>query len=1397
MNAISKGFDGKGFGTRKRLRKSFGRLPEVAPMPNLIDVQRASYEGFLQMEVPADQRTQTGLQEVFRGVFPINDFAGRGSLEFVRYEFEEPKYDVEECIQRGLTFAAPLKAHLRLIVWDIDEDTGAKSIRDIKEQGVYMGDIPLMTENGTFIVNGTERVIVSQMHRSPGVFFDHDKGKTHSSGKYLFAARVIPYRGSWLDFEFDAKDICYVRIDRKRKLPATTLLLALDGAETAAARVGRETPLEASEVRGMDSTEILSAFYGQVAFTRGPQGWSRPYNPDGFRGAKLIEDLVDAATGKVVAPKDTKMTPRAAKKIAEDGTKEVLVGRLDLIGRFVAEDLVDMQTGEIHAEAGDELTEAKLAAVEAAGYDNLPTLAIDQSVGPWIRNTLAVDKNSNRDDALMDIYRVMRPGEPPTPETAETLFRGLFFDPDRYDLSAVGRVKMNMRLGFSMEQAPDTQRTLRKEDIVATVRTLLELKDGKGQIDDIDNLGNRRVRSVGELMENQYRVGLLRMERAIKERMGSVDIDTVMPTDLINAKPAAAAVREFFGSSQLSQFMDQTNPLSEVTHKRRLSALGPGGLTRERAGFEVRDVHPTHYGRICPIETPEGPNIGLINSLATFAKVNKYGFIETPYQMVRDGKITGEPIYLSAMQEEKLVVAQADAEVDRETGSFLSELVSVRQGSDFRLVRPEEVTAIDVSPKQLVSVAAALIPFLENDDANRALMGSNMQRQAVPLVQSDAPLVGTGMEAAVARDSGASIVARRDGIVDSIDGARIVVRAAGEDGTTRGVDIYRLRKFQRSNQSTCINQRPLVKVGEEVRSGDIIADGPSTELGELALGRNVLCAFMPWNGYNFEDSILISERIARDDVFTSIHIDEFEVSARDTKLGQEEITRDIPNVGEEALRNLDEAGIVYIGAEVMPGDILVGKVTPKGESPMTPEEKLLRAIFGEKASDVRDTSLRLPPGVSGTIVDVRVFSRRGVDKDERAMAIERAEIERLAKDRDDERAIQERSFTGRMREKLLNRKAAGGFKGVKQGTVITDEVLDEFNRMTWRQIGVSDDATQAEIESLKREFDAAIERLQKRFENKVEKLQRGDELPPGVMKQVKVFVAVKRKLQPGDKMAGRHGNKGVVSRVVPIEDMPFLEDGSPIDLVLNPLGVPSRMNVGQILETHLGWACANLGKQIGELVEDYRRAGAAREPLIDKLGEVFDGETMTAISSLGEEELLDLGENLRKGVPIATPVFDGARPQDIEHMLDLAGLDRSGQVTLVDGRTGENFERKVTVGYIYMLKLHHLVDDKIHARSIGPYSLVTQQPLGGKAQFGGQRFGEMEVWALEAYGAAYTLQEMLTVKSDDVSGRTKVYEAIVRDQDTFEAGIPESFNVLTKELKSLGLNVDLEIRPNT
>jgi DNA-directed RNA polymerase subunit beta len=1380
------------FNTRKRIRRFFGHIETVAPMPNLIEVQKSSYESFLQRVTPAAKRTQSGLQEVFRSVFPIKDFAERASLEFVKYEFEDPKYDVEECQQRGITFAAPLKVTLQLVVWDIDEEAGSRSIRDIKEQDVYMGDMPLMTDNGTFIVNGTERVIVSQMHRSPGVFFDHDKGKTHSSGKYLFAARIIPYRGSWLDFEFDAKDLIHVRIDRRRKIPVTTLLLALDNDATykkRAAAVAKGQTLDPAEAQGLSPEEILAAFYGQVIYKGDKDGWNTTFDADSMKGVKLTHDLVNAKTGKTVADAGAKMTPRLLNRLKEAGLKEMRVSTEELIGRYAALDIINEKTGEIYVEAGQEITQAVLDLFEENGIDVLPTLAIDHTnVGPYIRNTLAADKNSNREEALLDIYRVMRPGEPPTLEQAETLFGGLLFDLDRYDLSPVGRVKMNMRLDFS--GIPDTQRTLRREDILAVVKVLHGLKDGRGEIDDIDHLGNRRVRSVGELMENQYRVGLLRMERAIRERMSSIDIDTVMPHDLINAKPAAAAVREFFGSSQLSQFMDQTNPLSEVTHKRRLSALGPGGLTRERAGFEVRDVHPTHYGRICPIETPEGPNIGLINSLATYARVNQYGFIESPYRKVTASRVSDEVIYLSAMEEGRYTVAQANAEIDAK-GKFTSELVQCRKGGEYILARPETIDFVDVSPKQIVSVAAALIPFLENDDANRALMGSNMQRQAVPLIQADAPLVGTGMEEVVARDSGVAISARRSGIVDQVDAMRIVVRATDDVGPNRpAVDIYNLLKFQRSNQSTCITQKPLVKVGDIVKKGDIVADGPSTQNGELALGRNVLVAFMPWNGYNFEDSILLSERIVRDDVFTSIHIEEFEVMARDTKLGQEEISRDIPNVGEEALKNLDEAGIVYIGAEVKAGDILVGKVTPKGESPMTPEEKLLRAIFGEKAADVRDTSLKVPPGVEGTVVEVRVFNRRGVDKDERALAIERDEIERLAKDRDDEKAILERSFYGQLQEMLMNQVVAGGLKGLKPGTKIIDKVLGEFTPGQWRQIAVKADKKQSEIEAANKQFDESMKRLQDRFDSKVDKLQRGDELPPGVMKMVKVFVATKRKLQPGDKMAGRHGNKGVISRIMPLEDMPYLEEGGPVDIVLNPLGVPSRMNVGQILETHLGWAASGLGKKIGKMLEDAREVSVAQ--IKKQLREIYGEKSFkNDIADLSDEQTIELARNLSKGVPFASPVFDGAHEPDIVEMLEMAGLDRSGQVTLIDGRTGEPFDRKVTVGYIYMLKLHHLVDDKIHARSIGPYSLVTQQPLGGKAQFGGQRFGEMEVWALEAYGAAYTLQEILTVKSDDVAGRTKVYEAIVRGDDTFEAGIPESFNVLVKELRSLGLNVEL------
>tara|TARA_A100000164_G_scaffold65386_1_gene54050 strand:- start:4024 stop:8205 length:4182 start_codon:yes stop_codon:yes gene_type:complete len=1381
--------------SRKRVRKSFGRISEVAPMPNLIEIQKSSYDHFLQVNAKVEEREDLGLQEVFKTVFPIKDFSENSMLEFVRYELEEPKFDVEECQQRGLTFAAPLKVTLRLVVWDVDEDTGARSIKDIKEQDVYMGDMPLMTQNGTFVVNGTERVIVSQMHRSPGVFFDHDKGKTHSSGKYLFAARVIPYRGSWLDFEFDAKDILYVRIDRRRKLPASTLLMALLSAGSESyieeCNASGDDP-ERTKVYGMTAEEILGFFYGTVNYSRDGAGWKTAFNNEGYQGQKLVRDLIDAKTKKIVANIGDKITKRAARKLEEGGLKDVFIENDELIGQYISTDIINEKNGEVYFEAGAEITEELLSTLAEEKITELSILAIDHTnIGPYMRNTLMADKNTNRDDALVDIYRVMRPGEPPTLETAEALFSALFFDSERYDLSSVGRVKMNARLGL---ETSDALRVLRKRDILEIMRILTDLKDGRGEIDDIDHLGNRRVRSVGELMENQYRVGLLRMERAIRERMSSVEIDTVMPHDLINAKPAAAAVREFFGSSQLSQFMDQTNPLSEITHKRRLSALGPGGLTRERAGFEVRDVHPTHYGRICPIETPEGPNIGLINSLATYARVNQYGFIETPYRNVTDSKVTGEVRYISAMEEGRYTIAQANAELDK-NGRFVEELVPVRRQGDFGLARPEDIDLIDVSPKQLVSVAAALIPFLENDDANRALMGSNMQRQAVPLVKAEAPYVGTGMEAIVARDSGVVIMAKRSGIVDQVDAQRIVIRANKEtESTQSNVDIYSLLKYQRSNQNTCINQRPLVAVGDTVQAGDIIADGPSTDLGELALGRNVLVAFMPWNGYNFEDSILISERIVRDDVFTSIHIEEFEIMARDTKLGQEEITRDIPNIGEESLKNLDEAGIVYIGAEVNPGDILVGKVTPKGESPMTPEEKLLRAIFGEKASDVRDTSLKVPPGGAGTVVEVRVFSRRGVDKDERSQAIERTEIERLAKDRDDERTILESGFFDRLKEQLIGQVAVSGPKGFVPGVVLTEEVLGQYTQGQWRQFGVENDQLMEYIEGVRAEFDRTIEQLQDRFDNKVEKLQRGDELPPGVMKMVKVFVAVKRKLQPGDKMAGRHGNKGVISKIAPIEDMPYLEDGTPVDIVLNPLGVPSRMNVGQILETHLGWASHGLGRQISGMLKELSRSQETenlRETLKGIYGEPqYDRQ----IAPLGDEELTELASNLKDGVPMGTPVFDGAHENDVVKMLEQAGLDSTGQVALIDGRTGEAFERKVTVGYIYMLKLHHLVDDKIHARSIGPYSLVTQQPLGGKAQFGGQRFGEMEVWALEAYGAAYTLQEMLTVKSDDVSGRTKVYEAIVRGDDNFEAGIPESFNVLIKELRSLGLNVDLDQR---
>ncbi len=1355
---------------KKRIRKVFGNIHEVTQMPDLIQVQRESYEQFLRSD--ASIGYVSGLEKTLRSVFPIRDFAGTAELDFVHYELEDPKFDTEECRQRGITYAAPMKVTLRLIVFEVDSETETRSVLDIKEQDVYMGDMPLMTHNGTFIINGTERVIVSQMHRSPGVLFDHDRGKTHASGKYLFAARVIPYRGSWLDFEFDAKDVVNVRIDRKRKLPVTALLLAL----------------------GLGPEEILHHFYNTVIYVRGEGGWKVPYVAENWRNQKPMFDVVDGKSGEVVFAAGQKVSPRAANKAEKEGLVELLIPTEEIFGRYSALDLINEATGEIYIEAGEEVSAENLEKLDKAGVDTIELLDIDHiNTGPWIRNTLKVDKSEDRDMALDAIYRVMRPGEPPTRETAEALFGGLFFDPERYDLSAVGRVKINMRLQLD---APDDHTTLRIEDILAVVKTLVDLKDGKGDIDDIDNLGNRRVRSVGELLENQYRVGLLRMERAVKERMSSVDVSTVMPNDMINAKPAVAAVREFFGSSQLSQFMDQTNPLSEVTHKRRVSALGPGGLTRERAGFEVRDVHPTHYGRICPIETPEGPNIGLINSLASFSRVNKYGFIETPYRKVIDHKVTNDVVYLSAMEEAKHTVAQANAELTKD-GSFAEDVISSREAGEFLIAPRDQITLMDVSPKQLVSVAASLIPFLENDDANRALMGSNMQRQAVPLVRAEAPFVGTGMEETVARDSGAAIAAVRGGIVDQVDATRIVIRATGAvEAGQSGVDIYTLHKFQRSNQNTCINQRPLVKVNDVITPGQIIADGPSTELGELALGRNTLVAFMPWNGYNYEDSILISERIVKDDVFTSIHIEEFEVMARDTKLGPEDITRDIPNVGEEALRNLDEAGIVYIGAEVEPGDILCGKITPKGESPMTPEEKLLRAIFGEKASDVRDTSLRLPPGVAGTVVEVRVFNRHGIDIDDRTRAIQAEEKERLGKDRDDERSILNRATYSRLKEMLIGQVATASPKAIKKGATIDEESLSEVESFEWWKIAVQDDARQADLEAVKGQYDEAVKLINAKYEDRVEKVERGDDLAPGVLKMVKVFVAVKRKLQPGDKMAGRHGNKGVISRILPAEDMPFLEDGTPVDIVLNPLGVPSRMNVGQIFETHLGWAARGLGKQITELLEAWHESGgsAAGKPptaVRERLNTIYGSKYTAELEGRSDEDIVELAGLLKNGVPMATPVFDGAREADVSDMLTMAGLDTSGQVTLFDGRSGEAFDRQVTVGYIYMLKLHHLVDDKIHARSIGPYSLVTQQPLGGKAQFGGQRFGEMEVWALQAYGAAYTLQEMLTVKSDDVVGRTKVYEAIVKGDDTFEAGIPESFNVLVKEMRSLGLNVDL------
>lgn len=1401
----------KTFTDLKRIRRSFGHLPEVTPMPNLIEVQKSSYDLFLQQELPADKREDIGLQAVFKSIFPIKDATENSQLEYVSYKFDDPKYDVEECQQRGITYAAPLKVTLRLIVWDSDEDTESKSVHDIKEQEVYMGDLPLMTKNGTFIVNGTERVIISQMHRSPGVFFDHDEGKTHSSGKLLFTSRIIPYRGAWLDFEFDAKDIINVKIDRRRKLPVTTLLLALDNDDSEAYRAtftngkrivkgkgkskDKEEIFDEEVIVGLSKQDILGTFYDSVTYELTKKGAKISLNDlEASKNTKAPHDFKDAKTSKVVLEAGSKITAGTIKRLNKDGALSLLVETQKILGQFFSQDVVNLKNGLVLAEAGDEVTEDILETLTEEGIKKIQLLVINDTAGPWMQKTLAADKNETREQALTDIYRVMRPGEPPTLETADALLHELLFNAERYDLSDVGRVKINSRLGYQGDDCPaDTQRTLLKRDILEIIKILCNLRDGKGEKDDIDHLGNRRVRSVGELMENQYRTGLSRMERGIRERMSSAELETVMPHDLINSKPVVSSVREFFGSSQLSQFMDQTNPLSEITHKRRLSALGPGGLTRERAGFEVRDVHPTHYGRICPIETPEGPNIGLINTLSTYARVNQYGFIETPYRKVEDGKVTEQVEYMSATEEGHYIVAQSNTELN-EKGEFVDEFISCRERGENIMARPQDIHYMDVAPKQLVSAAAALIPFLENDDANRALMGANMQRQAVPLLQAQAPLVGTGIESRVARDSGVSPVAKRDGVVDQVDASRIVIRVTGDfDAKDGSVDIYNMLKFKRSNQNTCINQRPLVKKGDVVKKGDIIADGPSTQLGELALGRNVRVAFMPWNGYNFEDSILISERIVRDDVFTSIHIEEFEVMSRDTKLGAEEITRDIPNVGEDALSNLDETGIVHVGAEVKAGDILVGKVTPKGESPMTPEEKLLRAIFGEKASEVRDSSLRVKPGDKGTVVDVRVFHRRGVDKDERTMAIEQAEIDRLGQDRDVERGILNRSYRNRFLELTNGVAIESAPKGIDVGEISKDTIKG-LTTAQLQQFVFADEKLNSTLEEVKDQVNKALADVEDRFNDKVEKVQAGDDLPPGVMKMVKVFVAVKRKLQPGDKMAGRHGNKGVISRIIPVEDMPYLEEsGEYVDLVLNPLGVPSRMNVGQILETHLGWASANLGVQIGHALDAYNAGNGDMDSLRNTLTDIYETDDIkNTVKDLDGDQLTELAENLRDGVPFATPVFDGAREPEINRMLEKAGVSKTGQTRLVDGRTGEYFDRDVTVGIMYILKLHHLVDDKLHARSIGPYSLVTQQPLGGKAQFGGQRFGEMEVWALEAYGAAYTLQEMLTVKSDDVAGRTKVYESIVRGDNNFEAGIPESFNVLIKEMRSLGLNVELK-----
>ena len=1377
----------------KKIRKSFGKIPLVTSLPNLVEVQKRSFDNFLQLKVAPEKKEDRGLHAIFKSVFPINDYTERATVDYVSFDIGIPKYDVEECNQRGMTYGAPLLVNFRLIIWDIDEIAGTKSVRDIKEQEVYMGDIPLMTKNATFVVNGTERVVVSQMHRSPGVFFDHDFGKTHTSGKYLFNARIIPYRGSWLDFEHDAKNNIHARIDRKRKFPVTTLLKCLLSKHSTSyleeCEKNKIDP-DVKKILGMTGEEILSIFYENTLFKRNDFGWQFKENLPFYKSKILGFDLLDIKNGKILISKGTKVNQKNINEIRKKNITNLSIEENALLGHYIASDMIDEKTGKIFYEAGFEIDEDFITFINTNKINKLDILKVDNiEIGSYLRNTLQLDKARSREEALFEVFKILRPGEPPTIETAELLFNNLFFNKDRYDLSSVGRLKINAKF---KKETDISQKILDKSDILDVVKHMHNLIDGKGEIDDIDHLANRRVRSVGELLENQYRVGLLKMDRAIKERLSSLEVDNIMPQDIINAKPVAASIKEFFGTSQLSQFMDQTNPLSEITHKRRVSALGPGGLNRERAGFEVRDVHQTHYGRICPIETPEGANIGLINSLASYSRINQYGFIETPYRIVNNGKVSNNVVYLSAINEEDFVIAQANSEVD-EKGKFKNEVISCRKNGEFINTEVDYIDLMDVSPQQLVSVASSLIPFLENDDANRALMGSNMMRQAVPLIKPKAPLVGTGMEYTVAKDSGSTVVAKREGVVDQLDANRIVIRVTDKkDNSLNKIDIYNLQKFQRSNQNTCINQRPLVNVGDHISKNQVIADGPATELGELALGRNVLVAFMPWNGYNFEDSILISEKVVQDDVFTSIHVEEFEVMARDTKLGPEDVTRDIPNASEEMLVNLDETGIVYVGAEVSSGDILVGKVTPKGESPMTPEEKLLRAIFGEKAADVKDTSLRVPPGVKGTVVEIRVFSRRGIEKDERAISIENTQIELISRDRDDELSILQKSFGNHLKELLSGKKFLSGNDNIEKNSKISFDQLDSLNVNDLIKINIEEEKTTTQIESLIKNYENQLGNINQKFENKIDKIQSGDELLPGVLKLIKVFIAVKRKLQPGDKMAGRHGNKGVISKICPVEDMPYLEDGRPVDIVLNPLGVPSRMNIGQILETHLGWASASLGNQVSKMISKIQIDGHTKG-LKNKLLEIYESKDhKQKIEEMNDDEILELADNLKEGVPFATPVFDGAKEKDITLLLEKSGVSSTGQEILYDGVTGEKFERPVTVGYVYMLKLHHLVDEKIHARSIGPYSLVTQQPLGGKAQFGGQRFGEMEVWALEAYGAAYTLQEILTIKSDDVAGRTKVYESIVKGDNNFESGTPESFNVMVKELRSLGLNLEFK-----